>query len=66
MRPQGKEKIILDKTALLEAYFYLDKLYHKTMDSDLEIVYSNLRKATGYDYDRTLRKVENNKHDRKK
>ena len=54
----GIEKIDLDKDELFLAYFELDKLFNKTMDSDLDSIYRHIEKATGYTYKRTLGKRE--------
>jgi len=62
----GKEKIELDKDALLQAYFYLDKVFNKDMDSDVDLIYRSVEEATGYSFERTLKKREVKKYDKQK
>jgi hypothetical protein len=61
MTPQGKEKIILDKDQLLLTYFHLEKAYNKNLDDDIQFAFFSLEKATGYTYERTLKRYEEKK-----
>lgn len=59
MKPQGKEKVTIDKDLLLTVYFEIEKVYNKTLDSDLNFAFLKLERATGFRYVRTLEKIEN-------
>jgi hypothetical protein len=54
------EKIILDKDALFQAYLTLDQEYSRTLDDNLNYIYFQLEKATGYKFERMLKRVELN------
>lgn len=65
----GKEKIIIDKDQLLLVYFELDELYIENKKKNywevcdkLDNAVKRLEKVTGFEYHRTLKKVDNN-HD---
>jgi len=66
MKPQGKEKVIIDKDLLLQSYFQIEKIYNKTLDDELNIAFKNLEKAIGFRYIRTLEKTQTDEDFKKK
>jgi hypothetical protein len=71
----GKEKIELDKDALMLAYLSIDELYNQykakndwNVPDKLNFILFKLEDATGYQYWRTIKKKErkDNKDDKQK
>jgi hypothetical protein len=50
----GKEKVLVDKDKLLDAYIQLDQMFKNSMDSNLTFAFMRIEEATGLYYERTL------------
>jgi hypothetical protein len=59
----GKEKVLVDKDKLLEAYMLFDRLYTKNLDNELNFAFLKIEEAIGLYYKRTLEKKEDKEND---
>ncbi len=50
----GKEKILVDKDKLLQAYIELDQIFSRNLDGNLNFAFMKIEQATGLYYERSL------------